>query len=47
MHYEDATFKKQYISNVPAITNAASMSVVAISIKILINIVKPLVKQIS
>ena len=44
--YEDTSFTEQYIPNVPAITNAAAIAVVAASTPILINIVKPLVKQI-
>jgi len=43
--YEDTSFTEQYIPNVPAITNAAAIAVVAASTPILINIVKPLVKQ--
>ena len=44
--YEDTSFTEQYIPNVPAVTNAAAIAVVAASTPILINIVKPLVKQI-
>ena len=44
--YEDTSFTEQYIPNVPAITNAAAIAVVAASTPILINIVKPLVKQV-
>ena len=44
--YEDASFTEQYIPNVPAITNAAAIAVVAASTPIIINLVKPLVKQI-
>ena len=44
--YEDTSFTEQYIPNVPAITNAAAIAVVAASTPILINIIKPLVKQI-
>ncbi len=44
--YEDTSFTEQYIPNVPAITNAAAIAVVAASTPILINLVKPLVKQI-
>ena len=44
--YEDTSFTEQYIPNVPAVTNAAAIAVVAASTSILINIVKPLVKQI-
>ena len=44
--YEDTSFAEQYIPNVPAVTNAAAIAVVAASTPILINIVKPLVKQI-
>ena len=44
--YEDTNFKEQYIPNVPAITNAAAIAVVAASTPILINLVKPLVKQV-
>jgi len=44
--YENTSFTEQYIPNVPAITNAAAIAVVAASTPILINIVKPLVKQI-
>ena len=44
--YEDTSFTEQYIPNVPAVTNAAAIAVVAASTPILINIIKPLVKQI-
>jgi len=44
--YENTNFKEQYIPNVPAITNAAAIAVVAASTPILINLVKPLVKKI-
>lgn len=44
--YEDTSFQEKYIPNVPSITNAAAIAVVAASTPILINIVKPLVKQI-
>ena len=44
--YEDTSFTEQYIPNVPAITNAAAIAVVAASTPIIINLVKPLVKQI-
>ena len=44
--YEDTSFTEQYIPNVPAVTNAAAIAVVAASTPILINLVKPLVKQI-
>ena len=44
--YEDTSFTEQYIPNVPAVTNAAAIAVVAASTPILINIVKPLVKQV-
>ena len=44
--YEDTDFAEQYIPNVPAITNAAAIAVVAASTPILINLVKPLVKQV-
>jgi len=44
--YENTNFKEQYIPNVPAITNAAAIAVVAASTPILINIIKPLVKQV-
>ena len=44
--YEDTSFTEQYIPNLPAVTNAAAIAVVAASTPILINIVKPLVKQI-
>tara|TARA_R100000231_G_scaffold124439_1_gene94716 strand:+ start:972 stop:1595 length:624 start_codon:yes stop_codon:yes gene_type:complete len=44
--YENTSFAEQYIPNVPSITNAAAIAVVAASTPILINLVKPLVKQI-
>lgn len=44
--YEDTSFQEKYIPNVPSLTNAAAIAVVAASTPILINIVKPLVKQI-
>ena len=44
--YEDTSFAEQYIPNVPAITNAAAIAVVAATTPIIINLVKPLVKQI-
>ena len=44
--YEDTSFQEKYIPNVPSITNAAAIAVVAASTPILINIVKPLVKQV-
>ena len=44
--YEATSFSEQYIPNVPAVTNAAAIAVVAASTPILINIIKPLVKQI-
>jgi len=44
--YENTNFKEQYIPNVPAITNAAAIAVVAASTPIIINLVKPLVKQV-
>ena len=44
--YEDTSFTEQYIPNEPAVTNAAAIAVVAASTPILINLVKPLVKQI-
>ena len=44
--YEDTSFTEQYIPNVPAVTNAAAIAVVAASTPILINIIKPVVKQI-
>ena len=44
--YEDTSFTEQYIPNVPAVTNAAAIAVVAASTPILVNLVKPLVKQV-
>ena len=44
--YEDTSFTEQYIPNLPAVTNAAAIAVVAASTPILVNLVKPLVKQV-
>tara|TARA_E500000178_G_C16929453_1_gene711038 strand:+ start:449 stop:637 length:189 start_codon:yes stop_codon:yes gene_type:complete len=46
-HYEDASFKDQYIPNVSAITNVAYIRLVSAGAPVLIKMVKTSVKKIS
>jgi len=43
--YENTNFRDQYIPSIPAVTNAAAIALVAASTPILLNIVKPIVKN--
>ena len=43
--YENTNFRDQYIPSIPAVTNAASIALVAASTPILLNVVKPIVKN--
>ena len=43
--YEPTNFRDQYIPSMPAVTNAAAIALVAASTPILLNIVKPIVKN--